>query len=107
MSAFGKGFAMNRTEPAADQAPKIQDQVTIPQKFAAEYKALGDFYEQVIKGNKGNSSTSMVRKPSTFALKMKKELGGFVSQESAIQDDMWDYEEEEVEINGEEAYISL
>jgi len=41
-----------------------------------------------------------MRKPSTFALKMKKELKNMENNQMAIQDDMWDYEDEDVDING-------
>lgn len=48
-----------------------------------------------------------MRKPSTFAIKMKKELQGASGQLEAIQDDMWDYEDEEVEVSGQAAWVSI
>jgi len=48
-----------------------------------------------------------MRRPSTFAMKMKKEITNSENNDQAIQDDMWDYEDEEVDINGKPAQVSI
>ena len=48
-----------------------------------------------------------MRRPSTFALKMKKEISGITNKDQALQDDMWDFEDEEVDINGKQGHVSF
>jgi hypothetical protein len=48
-----------------------------------------------------------MRKPSTFAMKMKKEILGVNTKEIALQDDMWDYEDEDTEIDGKVGSLTL
>ena len=48
-----------------------------------------------------------MRRPSTFAMKMKKEISNSANNDQAIQDDMWDFEDEEVDINGTTGQVSI
>ena len=98
---------MDRTEAPIDDIKQEQDQVLIEKSFQEAYRPREDVYEQVIKGNQATAIDANMRRPSTFALKMKKEIAGVDNKELALQDDMWDYEDEDVEIDGQPGQVTL
>jgi hypothetical protein len=106
MSSFGK-FKMDRTEAPVDKVLEEQENVVVEREFSHHYDPKTDVYQQVIKGNQANSVSANMRRPSTFALKMKKEISGITNKDQALQDDMWDFEDEEVDINGKQGHVSF
>lgn len=73
MSSFGK-FKMDRTEAPVDKVLEEQETLILEKEFNAHYEPKSDVYQQVLKGNQANNVSANMRRPSTFAMKMKKEI---------------------------------